>query len=410
MKIERTNIRLYADDKKVLLRYLNLGDNGERIVPVINHVISLSADKVKQELEKIYELFNHRHFNFSYKLMEHFNSISQYAPSGLSEDTKLLCGSYFTNEYTTQASALFNPSIVFHPNQSELQYDGIRFLLSLRATGEGHISSLAFMEGEIGYNGEIFFYPESNLITDGQKEAADNFYKVSFDAELPLDSHVLFPFSPEESMGIEDVRLVYIEEEKKYLGTYTAYNGSQILPKYFITKDFYSFEVRPFGGKASTNKGMALFPEKINGKYAMIGRQDGRNLSIMFSENLNNWEVAQSLHCPQYSWEMLQIGNNGSPIKTDKGWLLLTHGVGPMRRYVLSMILLDLKDPTKVIGSLNELLMEPNDEEREGYVPNVLYTCGMLLYNEIIYLPYAMSDSAISFAKFSVHDVLSKLI
>jgi predicted GH43/DUF377 family glycosyl hydrolase len=409
VEVERTNIRIYADDKKVLLRHLNFGLNPDRIDPIIDYIKSLDVDQITNELKALYRDFEHRHFDLRSKFVENFRKISSAVDESLSEEQELLLGAYFTHEYSIQASALFNPSIVPHPDQSGLQNNSLRFLMSLRATGEGHISSVAFMTGVLNNKGEISMDETSRMIAEGEIKDLDESYEVTFDASKPLSSRVLFPHLPSESMGMEDVRFVHLENEDLYIGTYTAYDGRSIAPQLISTKDFIQFKIGGFKGNAIKNKGLALFPRKVNGKYVMIGRQDGRSLSIMYSKDLREWNNSEHLQHPKRGWEMLQIGNNGSPIETEKGWLLLTHAVGPMRKYTLSMTLLDLENPSIVTASLDLPLMRPNDEEREGYVPNVLYTCGMLAHQGMLIIPYAMSDSAISFAKVEIEDVLNKL-
>lgn len=410
IKVERTDIRLYADVKKVLLKYLDFGLNPERINPILEYVLGLDQDKIDLELKKIYAEFEHRHFDLQGQFLSNFDKIKSLISARLSEDQKLLLGSYFTHEYSIQASALFNPSIVAHPDQSGVEEGGLRFILSLRATGEGHISSVAFLSGIIDAIGNVKLEEMHDKITSGKVKLGKEKYTVSFESVIPLSSRVLFPQIPSERMGMEDVRFVKLKEEKIYAGTYTAYSGHEIEPQLIVTTDFKNFEIGGLGGKMASNKGLALFPRRINGRYAMIGRQGGRSLSIMFSDNLYEWNESEPLQIPARGWEMLQIGNNGSPIETADGWLLLTHGVGPMRKYTLSMTLLDLDDPSKVVASLDQPLLSPNEEEREGYVPNVLYTCGMIDHAGKLFIPYAMSDSAISFAKVSIQEVLNELI
>ncbi|GLR17134.1 glycoside hydrolase family 130 protein [Portibacter lacus] len=409
MKVERTDIRLYADVKKVLLRYLDFGLNPDRINPIVEYVLSLDQDQIDLELKKIYADFGDRHFDLKGQFLNNFSRINSMVSQALSESQKMLLGSYFTHEYSIQASALFNPSIVAHPDQSGVEEGGLKFIMSLRATGEGHISSVAFCSGEIDESGKVILHQMENKLTSGKVDIKGDAYTVDFDPKTAISSRVLFPQLPSERMGMEDVRFVEIEDEGSYVGTYTAYSGTDIRPQLIVTEDFQRFEIGGLKGTMATNKGLALFPRKVNGRYAMIGRQGGRSLSIMFSDSLYEWNDSAPLQIPQRGWEMLQIGNNGSPIETEAGWLLLTHGVGPMRKYTLSMSLLDLEDPSKVIASLDQPLLSPNEEEREGYVPNVLYTCGMIVHAGTLFIPYAMSDSAISFAKVSIQDVLNEL-
>jgi len=411
--IQRTDIRLKTDPRKVILKFLDFGHSA-RFEPVAQYVAKLEESAAMAQLMAILDNFEERHFNLKGAFMDNFARVTAYVPVGdLSFTKKLLLGAYFTHEYSIQAAALFNPSIVPHPDQSGLSFGDLRFVMSLRATGEGHISSIVFQTGVVNAAGDIALDPVSSKLTCGQPAAgvADGCYNLTFDPDTPLSSRVLFPHSDAESNGMEDARFVqFTDKEKKwYLGTYTAYNGRAIHPHLIETLDFQHFKIKPFTGKAASDKGFALFPEKVQGKYAMIGRQGGRNLSIMFSDDLCHWDDYRPLQQPQRGWEMLQMGNCGSPVKTPQGWLLLTHAVGPMRKYVLSLTLLDLHDPGKVLASLERPLLSPNHEEREGYVPNVLYTCGMLAHGGRLVIPYAMSDNAISFATVVTDEVLTEL-
>lgn len=378
----------------------------------------------------------------------------------------MLIGAYFTKEYSIQSAALFNPSIVVHPDQQQLRRNQLRFVMSLRATGEGHISSIVFqtgiidrvgnisLDGPTGYftrlrkqetavysksfireragdNAMVELLPESctaeeaSAILAGHRqdpsktasiamieEILDTNYELEDSAGIPINEKVIFPTAKAERMGMEDVRFVKFEAEGRtcYYGTYTAYDGKHIRTQLIETEDFAAFRVRTLSGAAIADKGMALFPEKLDGKYVMISRQGGENINIMFSENLYRWDEYQVLMKPRYTWELLQLGNCGSPIRTGKGWLLLTHGVGIMRTYVISAILLDLKDPTRIIGRLDNPLIEAGDPEREGYVPNVVYTCGILSHGDTLMIPYAVSDSATVFVTLSLSELLDKLI
>jgi predicted GH43/DUF377 family glycosyl hydrolase len=415
MIIHRSPFRLYADPTRVLLRFLNFGHK-DRIDPVAAYIDSLSEPEAERQLQGILQDFSHRHTRMEEVFELHYYRLADMVAQDLSPIKKLLLGAYFTHEYSVQAAALFNPSLVQHPDQSGLPEGDTRIIMSLRATGEGHISSLAFMEGLIRADGSMDWDTQKHPLQSGtiiRKPALeDTDYDVSFDKDTPLSGRMLFPHTSVESNGMEDVRFVRFEGEsdKKYLGTYTAYNGRAIRPQWIETDDFIHFSVKTMTGQAASDKGMALFPAKIKGKYAMIGRQGGRELSIMYADNRYHWDNYQALQGPSRHWEMLQMGNCGSPVRTPEGWLLLTHAVGAMRKYVLSMSLLDLDDPSKVIASLDEPFMHPNEEEREGYVPNVLYTCGMMVHQDNLVIPYAMSDRAISVAQVDINEVLSTLL
>ncbi|NIA30440.1 MAG: glycosidase [Actinobacteria bacterium] len=257
------------------------------------------------------------------------------------------------------------------------------------------------------------------LTSDKQKAlklinwVASSHYEITFSLDTAISERVIFPISYTESNGIEDARFTKFTDDDghfTYYATYTAYNGHTILPKLMETKDFYHFRIMPLNGECAQDKDLALFPRKISGKFAMISRHDGVNNYIMFSDNINVWQEATLLQTPQFPWEFVQIGNSGPPIETEKGWLLITHGVGPMRKYCLGAMLLDREDPTKVIGQLHDPLLMPNDEEREGYVPNVIYSCGSIINNNELIIAYSMSDSASTFASVPLEELFSNLL
>lgn len=394
--IRRTNIRIQASPNRVVLRFLNFG-SADRFQSVIDYVLQLDEHAAAEQVQEILNEFEGRHLDLKAAFIAHFNRLITYVPESPSLEKQLLIGAYFTHEYSIEAAALFNPSIIPHSDQTGLAEGELRFIMSLRATGEGHVSSIVFQTGRIGADGAIYLDPRAPLLTCGSIDENEN---LVFDEDTLISSRVIFPRSPAESHGMEDARFVQLMEggSPRYLGTYTAYNGRNIRPQLIETRDFRTFTIGPFFGTAAFDKGMALFPEKIKGKYAMVGRQGGRCLSIMYSDDLYHWEEYQSLQQPQRAWEFLQMGNCGSPVKTPQGWLLLTHAVAPMRKYMISASLLDLAHPEIVLSSLDHPLLSPNAEEREGYVPNVLYTCGMIEHKENLIIPYAMSDSAVSFA------------
>jgi predicted GH43/DUF377 family glycosyl hydrolase len=416
INVQRSDIRLKADPAKVILKMLDFG-NPARTAPVITQVAQLEPAEVLEQLQLLEQLFAHRHYDLRDRWQQHFELLRQREGGSwppFSRQQQQLIGAYFTHEYSVQAAALFNPSIVPHPDQSGLQPGELRFVMSLRATGEGHISSIAFRSGIVDAGGHVRLLPAEARLWAGKKEAAGAegaAYDVRFPPALDLSSRILFPQSPTESNGMEDLRLLRFEDQGSmtYLGTYTAYDGRSIRPQLLETDDFLHFRIRPLRGLAASDKGMAIFPEKIGQRYAMIGRQGGRSLSIMYADTLYEWNSYQTLQQPQRSWELLQMGNCGSPVRTPQGWLLLTHAVGPMRRYVLAATLLDLDDPQRVIASTPLPLLMPNEEEREGYVPNVLYSCGMLLHGEKLVIPYAMSDSSVSFATVTLSELLASL-
>jgi len=307
-----------------------------------------------------------------------------------------LIGAYFLYEYSFEAAALFNPSIVPHPDQSGVEPGCLRFILSLRAVGEGHISSLTFRRGTIGAEGEISIEPAVRVGTLPKVTArVGDRVDLAFSPESNLTERVIFPITDAQSNGIEDARFVAFEDEGQttYYATYTAYSGRAIRSELLETRDFLSFRLIPLKGSAAVNKGMALFPRKVGGRYAMIARYDNESLHLIYSDNLVEWEKGKLILEPQFPWEFVQIGNCGSPIELDEGWLFFTHGVGPVRHYSIGAVLLDKDDLTQVIGRSREPLVQPERSEREGYVPNVVYSCGAMKFGDRIVLPYAISDT-----------------
>jgi predicted GH43/DUF377 family glycosyl hydrolase len=482
--IKRYNSIFRPDASRVIARFLYTGD--ERGMNVIKKVLEMPEDEVKLTISQVLRGFSQRHRNISKIFEKHFNQITHLfdnldiKPEDVDVNRKVLIGSYFTMEYSIESAAFFNPSMVVHPDQSELATKELRVIISFRATGEGHISSLVFRTGVLdkdnnlaleeagqlldeaevikryvydkesfmkkldemqSFNnivpaalvldelGDKFTYGDlkkcvqnarNNLEMSAAKELllseimwlASSHYEIQFSLDTAISERVIFPVSDTERHGIEDARWVKFTEDDgtgTYYATYTAYDGSAILPKLMETKDFYHFIVLPLHGEIAQNKGMALFPRKINGKYAMLCRIDGVNNYIAFSDQIGMWRSAQLLMRPKYHWEFIQIGNSGSPIETEEGWLVLTHAVGPLREYVLSAALFDLDNPTKEIGRLSDPLLMPNQDEREGYVPNVVYSCGSILHNGDLVIPYAMSDYASTYATVNLRELLDEL-
>jgi predicted GH43/DUF377 family glycosyl hydrolase len=334
----------------------------------------------------------------------------------LSMTQRCLIGAYFLHEYSFEASALFNPSIVRHPDQSGAPKNGLRFILSLRAVGEGHISSLTFRSGTIAADGSVAVDPTTRLASVPKVRSRTSGphgedVEVIFKPDEHLSERVIFPVTDAQANGIEDARFVEFQGDvgATFYATYTAYSGRAIRSELLQTTDFRSFRLTPLGGSAARNKGMALFPRKINGRYAMIGRQDNENLYLIYSDDLYTWDGGQAILQPEYPWEFVQIGNCGSPIELDDCWLLLTHGVGPVRKYSIGAALLDKKDPSKVLARSREPLVRPDPTEREGYVPNVVYTCGAMRHGDEIILPYAVSDTFSSFATIGIAALMHAL-
>jgi predicted GH43/DUF377 family glycosyl hydrolase len=384
---------------------------------IMGRVLALDAAAVSSQLADVLENFHGRHRNlleiFEARTNEMDVAFSAHPP--FTQDQRRLVGAYFLHEYSFEAAALFNPSIVTHPDQSGAPAGGRRFILSLRAVGEGHVSSLTFRSGVITAEGNVSVDPPARLasiplLLTPLAPDADR-AELIFKREVELSERVIFPVLPSQSNGIEDARFVQFDEDgsRTYYATYTAYTGRGIRSELLETRDFVTFSMSPLNGSATYNKGMALFPRRIAGQYAMIGRQDNENLYLLKSDDLYSWNDGQVFLKPQFPWEFVQIGNCGSPIELDEGWLLLTHGVGPVRRYSIGAVLLDKTDPTKVLARSGEPLVRPEAPDREGYVPNVVYTCGAMRFNDRIILPYAISDTYSTVATMKVAALLGSL-
>lgn len=334
----------------------------------------------------------------------------------LNKTQRCLIGAYFLHEYSFEAAALFNPSIVLHPDQTGAPRGGCRFVMSLRAVGEGHISSLTFRSGTIAADGGVTVDPTARLanvpkIRGRKLTPLGDEVEVIFAEDGDISERVIFPITDAQCNGIEDARFVEFKDEgwTTYYATYTAYSGRAIRSELVETTDFKTFRMTPLGGSAARNKGMALFPRKINGRYAMIGRQDNENLYLLYSDDLHTWSGGDLILQPVHPWEFVQMGSCGSPIELDDCWLLLTHGVGPVRKYSIGAVLLDKDDPSKVIARSHEPLVRPAPTEREGYVPNVVYTCGAMRHGDLIVLPYAISDTYSNFATIRINDLMSAI-
>jgi predicted GH43/DUF377 family glycosyl hydrolase len=476
--VKRTNVTLLPDRTRVLARPFRPMSE-QRAVKICARVMALPESEVHALLEQVRAEFGERHPKTREFLKRQFDEIRPYLPSGqrLSEERELLLGGYFTHEFSLEAAALFNPSIVPHPNQSDVPPGSLRFILSLRATAEGHVSSITFRTGRLDANNNITIdaparyslepmqvpnatyekslferkLQELGLVGDFNREVlkglgdaftleelrtsvslavkqlripdqesvaretlmlAQSNYEVQFAPDSRLSERVLFPATPSQSNGIEDARFVLFQNEdgtRTYYATYTAYDGRMTLPQFLETSDFLHFKFITLNGPAVENKGMALFPRKIKGLYAMLGRQDAENIYVMFSDHLHFWHTKQLVLEPLFPWEFIQLGSCGSPIETEAGWLVISHGVGPMRKYCIGAFLLDRDDPTKVIGRLREPLITPNEDEREGYVPNVVYSCGSLLRGGQLVIPYGMSDYGTTFATVPLDEVLAAM-
>ncbi|MGK6350842.1 glycoside hydrolase family 130 protein [Parapedobacter sp. DT-150] len=476
------------DASRVIARFLYTGE--ERAKRLIMAVMAMSNEQQREILSQVLRKYSKRHRSLQKIFANHFKRLvpvmerMEIDDAKLPEHSKQLIGSYFTMEYSIEAAAFFNPSIIEHPDQSSLSRGQRRVIISFRATGEGHISSIVFRQGVLDTDMDIDVEPPGKMLevpehvknhtyhkktflrklremwsdsgyrndeADGiiseqlpdtftyeeLKEAmkavqekleprqdnlaflqevwwlASSHYEMTFSADTSVCERVIYPIADTEKNGIEDARFVRFIGEKgavTYYATYTAYDGISILPKLLMTKDFRHFQVMPVHGYIAQNKGMALFPRKVNGKYAMLCRIDGVNNYIAYSDTINVWREAKLIQTPNEPWELVQMGNCGSPLETKAGWLVLTHGVGPMREYVLGALLLDLENPEQEIGRLKTPLLVPNRKEREGYVPNVVYSCGSYIHLGKLIIPYAMSDYTSTYAVVDVEELLAKLL
>lgn len=479
--VQRKSLQFIPDSSRVVARFFNNGD--QRTHHLVHRVMSMDDSAVKTELNNVLREFVYRHRNISKILMRHYENHGELIRSmdidqdQLTEERKLLIGSYSTMEYAIESAAIFNPSIIEDYDQSFLAKGEKRVIISFRATGEGHLSSIVFRRGVLNAKNELRMEKSRNHIdlpTIGQKSSynkdrfvqkltemkipeehsalimdhlpehfdyydlkssvdhmlhnglnaekklvleeiswlVDSYYDIHFSLDSDISERAVFPISASESRGIEDARFVNFTEDdgtKKIFATYTAYDGRAILPKLLSTEDFRNFRIMPMLGNGAQNKNFALFPKKIKGKYAVLARVDGVNNYLMYSDRPTLWNDPVKIQEPKYPWEFTQIGNCGSPHWTEEGWLVITHGVGAMRRYSISASLFDLDDPSKEIGRLATPLLSPLEEEREGYVPNVVYSCGSLINNGSLILPYAVSDSFSTYATVELDELLHAL-
>jgi len=385
---------------------------------IVERVLDLDPQAAAGQLADVLENFQGRHRNLLRTFERRADEMEEalLAHCTFSEVQRQLIGAYFLHEYSFEASALFNPSIVPHPDQSGIAKGSLRFILSLRAVGEGHVSSLTFRAGVIAADGSIRVDPTARLATSpriAHRTAGPigDEVEIVFEPAPDISERVIFPVTESQSNGIEDARFVPFSDGGRttYYATYTAYRGTAIRSELIETRDFLSFRMTPLQGAAARNKGMALFPRKIDGRYAMIARQDNENLYLIYSDDLYRWEGGQAILKPQFPWEFVQIGNCGSPVELEEGWLMLTHGVGPVRKYSIGAALLDKRDPSRVLARSNEPLLRPEPSEREGYVPNVVYTCGAMTHNDQLILPYAVSDTYSNFATIQISALMRSM-
>lgn len=482
--VTRIDTRLTADPTRVLARLFVPGqeffvNQESRATGVVGRILALSEEVVEATIASVFASYDGRHRDLAGVFSEHYQQIAHRIPDGppLSPARRDLLGAIFTNEFSVEGAALFNPSVVPHPDQSGLAAGECRFVLSLRAVGEGHVSSVGFRTGVLGpdsvlrlddpephieggvvrpavFNRGLF---HAKLVEQGADAESTRFllgvlselfdvaeldqalselagqqltrhgaghtadlarhiarcsYEVEFSKDSSLSERVLWPEAPSESHGIEDLRWVRFVDDGdrvRYLATYTAFDGNQVAPQVIETEDFRTFRMSQLAGPAAVNKGMALFPRAVGGRFLALSRWDRENCSLATSDDGLRWYDAGAIHTPTQPWELLQTGNCGSPLETEAGWLVLTHGAGPMREYAIGAVLLDLEDPSRVIGDLREPLLVPSADEREGYVPNVVYSCGGLLHEGQLLLPYGASDDSVRFAFVDVPFLLERM-
>ncbi|SHG99340.1 protein of unknown function [Kaistia soli DSM 19436] len=386
---------------------------------IVDRVMALSAEAAAVQLAEVLDNFDGRHRNLLSKFEARADEMEDAFATheSFSIVQRRLIGAYFMHEYSFEAAALFNPSIVAHPDQTGVAAGECRFIISLRAVGEGHVSSLTFRSGIVAADGTITIDPTGRLaslprIVRQISGVHGDDVELAFRPEDDLSERVIFPVTMAQSNGIEDARFLAFDEgdgTTVYYATYTAYSGSGIRSELIETRDFRTFLLTPLSGAAARNKGMGLFPRRLDGKYAMIARQDNENLYLIYSDDLHFWNGGQAILKPMFPWEFVQIGNCGAPIELEEGWLLLTHGVGPVRKYSIGAVLLDKHDPSKVLARSREPLVRPEPSEREGYVPNVVYTCGAMRHGSLIVLPYAVSDTFSNFATIRIDALLGSL-
>jgi predicted GH43/DUF377 family glycosyl hydrolase/serine/threonine protein kinase len=479
LNVRRTGIVLKPSNSRVVIRPFEMTDlRSERIIA---RIMSNTEAEVDLLVRDVMQKHHNRHLDTRRFLLHRFVQVRQYllTDQHLSENRRMLIGSHFTQEYALESAGLFNPSMVWHPDQSGLPPGARRFVLSLRATGEGGISSITFRSGTIDPENQIrmdeptrfvartivapgTLYDKTsfvrkladlsldssiaenllavlseqftldelqlalNRIADRSRprdaslepvmkrvlNLARSNYEISYSPEHHISERVILPSSPAEAKGIEDARFVRFDDDGwiRYYATCTAFDGEEMRPQILETDDFLDFKISTLHGPEARHKGFALFPRKVRGLYAMLSQQDNENIYLMFSEVLDFWYTKELISKPVYAWEYVQIGNCGSPIETDAGWLVLTHGLSPMHNSALGACLLDLEDPSRVIGRLEVPLLEPDANEREGSVPNGVYSCGGALHNGELIIPYSMSDYATTFATVSLDEVLEAMV
>lgn len=485
LAVQRGEERLLPDASRVVARLFVagqevVGGSESRASGVVARILALDESAVQRELADLLGRFGDRHRDLVSTFSHHADRIgNRLDPAAeLSDERWLLLGATFTHEYSVEAAALCNPSIVAHPDQSDVPVGAVRFVMSVRGIGEGHRSSIGFRTGMVTAARDVAFeepepFPTGATVESAEFEReqfvsrlraigedsesaayvldhlADTFgadelelqlgvlagqhdtrrnahttaallrsiaacsYTARFPAESALSERVLAPAMAAESHGMEDARFVrFVDDDgsASYYATYTAYDGVAISQQLLRTTDFRTFASAPVIGPAATNKGLALFPRRIGGQFVALSRHDRETNAVAFSDSPYHWGDAVTCQTPDRPWEVIQLGNCGSPIETEAGWLVLTHGVGPMRTYSIGAMVLDLDDPTVVVRTLPHPVLAPADDERDGYVPNVVYTCGALVHGPTLVIPYGIADTAIGVATVELAELLDAMV
>ncbi len=482
--ITRHDLTMAPDDRRVVIKLFVPGEDAQlaqnRTSGLIERILQLEEDEITRLLDDVLARFSHRHHDVLAVFQHHYDLVSHRVPAEieLSPAARTLIGAYFSHEFSVEAAALCNPSMVAHPDQDDLLPGQLRAAISLRQIGEGHISSIGFCTAILGPGDRIGIEDRTGPLMIGPRTGArhrremlkaglaetgvdneasayvlsalperyddDEFedilahlpgelmarpttaealeeirrivatdYAVTFPATVPLDQRVLWPATPAESNGMEDARFVHFTDaagKVMYKATYTAYDGRHIGGRQLVTRDLRHFEVTALRGPAARNKGMALFPRPVGGRHLALCRSDGETLGLSTRDANMQWQSAVPLLMPHRGWDLIQVGNCGSPIETPAGWLVLTHGVGPMRRYAIGAMLLDLDEPERVIADLPQGLLDPDEVEREGYVPNVVYSCGGLVHEGRFWLPYGASDVRVGFASITLDELIARMV
>ncbi|WP_157221136.1 glycoside hydrolase family 130 protein [Flavisphingomonas formosensis] len=423
--LTHAKVVLKPDPSRTVIRPFDLADPAAfadeahpRAQRIAQRVLELDGDRLESIIAAVMTPMTKRHANAERYFRQRFEEMRPAIwPCEANDRQALLIGAYFSEEYAFEAAALFNPSIILDDDQSGLPPGAVRFLLSLRGIGEGHVSSVTFRRGVWNGDGDVaieepspYGVPLTIEQHDGRTERTT--LRMSCMEQRDISEAVLFPVTPSQHQGIEDLRLLRLSEEDGsscIVGTYTAFSGAEVRQEILRTPDFHSFELVPVQGDMAGYKGMALFPRRIGGRYAALGRQDSENIWLLDSDDLYTWNGGRKIISPRWPWEYVQMGNCGSPIELDEGWLVLTHGVGMVRAYCMGACLLDKDDPSKLLGRTARPLLFPSFADAGGYVPNVVYSCGALVHDRTLLLPYGVGDTVTTFASAPIDHILAAM-